>query len=65
MHIDAIARTVDETTVRRAATTLTQQLMDLEMNLVDLRLTGAGGGPRRSGKVCINWYTVSHRHDGR
>jgi photosystem II stability/assembly factor-like uncharacterized protein len=42
VQIDAIARTVDDSTVRRAAGTLTQQLMDLEMNLVDLRLTGGG-----------------------
>jgi photosystem II stability/assembly factor-like uncharacterized protein len=42
VQIDAIARTVDDTTVRRSATALAQQLMDLEMNLVDLRLTGGG-----------------------
>jgi hypothetical protein len=42
VQIDAIARTVDDSTVRRAAGTLTQQLMDLEMNLVDLRQTGGG-----------------------
>jgi photosystem II stability/assembly factor-like uncharacterized protein len=42
VQIDAIARTVDDTTVRRSAAALAQQLMDLEMNLVDLRLTGTG-----------------------
>src|SRR5215204_5322459 len=42
VQIDAIARTVDDSTVKRAAGTLAQQLMDVEMNLVDLRLTGGG-----------------------
>jgi photosystem II stability/assembly factor-like uncharacterized protein len=42
VQVDAISRVVDDTTVMRAATTLTQQLMDLEMNLVELRLTGGG-----------------------
>ena len=42
VQVDAISRVVDDSTVRRAATALTQQFMDLEMNLVDLRLTGGG-----------------------
>jgi hypothetical protein len=42
VQVDAISRAVDDTTVKRAAAALTQQLMDLEMNLVDLRLTGGG-----------------------
>jgi hypothetical protein len=42
VQVDAISRAVDDSTVKRAAAALTQQLMDLEMNLVDLRLTGAG-----------------------
>ena len=42
MSVPAARRTVDDSTVRRAAGTLVQQLMDLEMNLVDLRLTGGG-----------------------
>jgi photosystem II stability/assembly factor-like uncharacterized protein len=42
VQLQAVIRTVDDSTVRRAARALAQQLTDLEMNLVDLRQTGAG-----------------------
>jgi len=42
VQIEAIARVVDDAAVKRAADALKQQLMDVEMNLVDLRLTGQG-----------------------
>ena len=54
VQIDAIARTVDDSTVRRAASTLVQQLMDVEMNLVDLRLTGGGQDGVRFGSKLIS-----------
>jgi hypothetical protein len=54
VQLDAIARTVDDSTVRRAAATLTQQLMDLEMNLVDLRQTGGGQDGVRFGSKLIS-----------
>jgi photosystem II stability/assembly factor-like uncharacterized protein len=42
VQLDAIGRLVDDSTVKRAMTTLGTQLTDVEMNLVDLRLTGGG-----------------------
>ena len=42
VQIEAINRTVDDATVKTVATTLLKQLTDLEMNLVDLRLTSGG-----------------------
>ena len=42
VQLQGIIRAVDDTTVRRAARRLAQQLTDLEMNLVDLRQTGTG-----------------------
>jgi hypothetical protein len=54
VQLDAIARTVEDSSVRRAAATLTQQLMDLEMNLVDLRLTGGGQDGVRFGSKLIS-----------
>ena len=54
VQIDAIARTVEDSSIRRAAATLTQQLMDLEMNLVDLRLTGGGQDGVRFGSKLIS-----------
>ena len=54
VQTDAIARVVDDTTVKRAAAQLTKQFMDLEMNLVDLRLTGAGQDGVRFGSKLIS-----------
>jgi hypothetical protein len=45
---------VEDSTVRRAATTLVQELMDVEMNLVDLRLTGGGQDGVRFGSKLIS-----------
>ena len=42
VQLQGIIRAVDDTTVRRAASRLAQQLTDLEMNMVDLRQTGTG-----------------------
>jgi hypothetical protein len=42
VQVDAIAGVVDDAAVKRAAAALQQQLTDVEMNLVDLRLTGGG-----------------------
>lgn len=42
VQLESMARVVDDSTVRRAANDLQKQLVDLEMNLVDLRLTGGG-----------------------
>ena len=42
VQLESMARVLDDTTVRRAANDLQQKLVDLEMNLVDLRLTGGG-----------------------
>ena len=55
VQMDAIARVVDDATVKKAAESLQQQLMDLEMNLVDLRLTGGGqDGVRFGSKLIAN-----------
>ena len=42
VQLESMARVLDDSTVRRAANDLQQKLVDLEMNLVDLRLTGGG-----------------------
>jgi photosystem II stability/assembly factor-like uncharacterized protein len=42
VQLEGVARVVDDAQVRTAATQLQQKLVDLEMNLVDLRLTGQG-----------------------
>lgn len=42
VQLEAIAKVVDDAEVRRAADALLQQFVDLEQNLVDLRLTGTG-----------------------
>jgi photosystem II stability/assembly factor-like uncharacterized protein len=53
VQIDAITRAVDDAAVKSAATTLAQQLVDVEMNLVDLRLTGQGQDGVRFGSKLI------------
>jgi len=54
VQTDAVARVVDDTTVKRAAAQLAKQFMDLEMNLVDLRLTGRGQDGVRFGSKLIS-----------
>ena len=53
VQLDGIIRAVDDSTVRRAARTLAQQLVALEMNLVDLRQTGQGQDGVRFGSKLI------------
>jgi len=42
VQLDSLVRAVDDDGIKAAAAALQQQLVDLEMNLVDLRLTGGG-----------------------
>ena len=42
VQLEGVVKVVDDAQARAAATQLQQRLMDLEMNLVDLRLTGQG-----------------------
>ncbi len=53
VQLDGIIRAVDDSTVRRAARTLAQQLVALEMTLVDLRQTGQGQDGVRFGSKLI------------
>jgi hypothetical protein len=53
VQLDGIIRAVDDSTVRRAARALAQQLVALEMNLVDLRQTGQGQDGVRFGSKLI------------
>jgi hypothetical protein len=54
VQIEAVARVVDDAEVRRAADSLQQRLVDLEMHLVDLRQTGAGQDGVRFGSKLIS-----------
>ncbi|MBC7897529.1 MAG: sialidase [Cytophagaceae bacterium] len=42
VQIDAVIRSVDDPTVKTAAQAIQQKLIDLEMNFVELRMTGNG-----------------------
>jgi hypothetical protein len=42
VQLDSIRKTVADATVKQAAEALEQQFVELEMNFVDLRLTGEG-----------------------
>lgn len=53
MQVDSIARSAGDAALKRAAETLGQQLIDVEMNLVDLRLTGGGQDGVRFGSKLI------------
>ncbi len=53
-QLEALPRLTTDTAMQRAATTMNQKLMDLEMNLVDLRLTGAGQDGVRFGSKLIS-----------
>jgi hypothetical protein len=50
-QLGALARVVDDPEIRKAGTALGQKLADLEMNLIDLRLTGAQDGVRFGSKL--------------
>lgn len=53
VQVDAIARVAGDADVRRAADSLLQKVVDLEMNLVDLRLTGGGQDGVRFGSKLL------------
>jgi hypothetical protein len=53
VQLDTLARTATETGVRNAAAALHRRLTDLEMELVDLRLTGRGQDGVRFGSKLI------------
>ncbi len=53
VQIESIIRTVNDSTVKRAAQKLGTQLVNLEMNLVDLRQTGTGQDGVRFGSKLI------------
>ena len=53
VQIEGIIRAVNDSTVKRAAQVLGKQLVDLEMNLVDLRQTGTGQDGVRFGSMLI------------
>lgn len=53
VQVQAIARVVDDAEVKRAAEALLTRFTDLEMNLVDLRLTGGGQDGVRFGSKLL------------
>ncbi|MEW5915177.1 MAG: sialidase [Gemmatimonadota bacterium] len=53
VQLEAINRVVEDAGVKRASDSLAQKLIDLEMNLVDLRLTGGGQDGVRFGSKLI------------
>jgi hypothetical protein len=53
VQLEALPRLTTDTTVRRAAADMNRKLIDLEMNLVDLRQTGAGQDGVRFGSKLI------------
>jgi hypothetical protein len=54
VQLDAINRLVEDAGVKRASDSLQQKLINLEMNLVDLRQTGAGQDGVRFGAKLIS-----------
>jgi len=54
VQLDTLTRVVSDARVRKAAQSLQRKLIDLEMNLVDLRLTGAGQDGVRFGSKLIS-----------
>jgi photosystem II stability/assembly factor-like uncharacterized protein len=50
-QIQALGRVIDDSSIRKAGDDLNQKLIDLEMNLYDLRLTGAQDGVRYAAKL--------------
>jgi len=53
VQLESISREVDDAVVKRAADSLQQQLVDAEMNLVELRMTGRGQDGVRFGSRLI------------
>ena len=53
VQVEAIAKVVSDAEVKRAAETMLEQFVDLEMNLVDLRLTGGGQDGVRFGSKLL------------
>jgi len=53
VQLEAISRVVDDAVVKRAADSLQRQLVDAEMNLVELRMTGRGQDGVRFGSRLI------------
>jgi hypothetical protein len=53
VQVEAIAKVVSDAEVKRAAEALLQRFTDLEMNLVDLRLTGGGQDGVRFGSKLL------------
>lgn len=54
VQLEGLARVVNDDAVRRANSELQQKLVDLEMNLVDLRLTGGGQDGVRFGSKLLS-----------
>jgi photosystem II stability/assembly factor-like uncharacterized protein len=54
VQLEALGRTATDAEVRRAATALGAKLVDLEMNLVDLRQTGGGQDGVRFGSQLLS-----------
>ncbi|MBL8982276.1 MAG: sialidase, partial [Gemmatimonadetes bacterium] len=54
VQLEGIGRAVEDAQVRRTATELQQKLIDLEMNLVDLRQTGGGQDGVRFGSKLLS-----------
>jgi hypothetical protein len=54
VQLEALPRVSVDTAVRQAVTTMNQKLIDLEMNFVDLRQTGAGQDGVRFGSKLIS-----------
>jgi hypothetical protein len=54
VQLESIARMVEDAVVKRAADSLQRQLIDVEMNLVELRLTGGGQDGVRFGSRLIS-----------
>jgi hypothetical protein len=54
VQLEALPRLTGDTAMRRAAAEMNRKLIDLEMNLVDLRQTGAGQDGVRFGSKLIS-----------
>jgi len=50
-QIEALARIIDDAAIKKTGEDLNQKLIDLEMNLIDLRLTGGQDGTRYGSKL--------------
>lgn len=54
VQLEGLTRAVNDSVVRRSANDLQQKLIDVEMNLVELRLTGAGQDGVRFGSKLLS-----------